>query len=181
MADKVKISDSTSTTSSVIAASLTAVKTAMDKANSAATAASNAQTTATNAYNLANSKQNALGFTPVQQGGGANQGTNKIYLGWDGGALRCQVDSTDLGQIITTNAGKTSVSWADGAWSASVTPNCGAQGNIGQGSSSKPITLPAGGQWAYYSNLAVGVAAGGTTIAYANRDDIGNVIYIRIS
>lgn len=46
MANLVKISDSTSTTSSVVAASSTAVKAAMDKANSAATAASNAQTTA---------------------------------------------------------------------------------------------------------------------------------------
>jgi hypothetical protein len=27
-----------------------------------------------------NAKQNALGFTPVQQGGGANQGANKVYL-----------------------------------------------------------------------------------------------------
>jgi hypothetical protein len=43
------------------------------------------------------SKQNNLGFSPVQQGGGAGQGSNKIYLGWDGGALKLQVDSTDLG------------------------------------------------------------------------------------
>lgn len=41
-------------------------------------------------------KQNLLGFTPVQQGGGINQGTNKIYLGWNG-ALFCTVDSTNIG------------------------------------------------------------------------------------
>ncbi|MDT7952827.1 MAG: hypothetical protein RQ966_15090 [Acetobacteraceae bacterium] len=41
----------------------------------------------------------ALGFTPVQQGGGASQGTNKVYLGWDGAALRAQVDATDLGRL----------------------------------------------------------------------------------
>ncbi|WP_028449699.1 tail fiber domain-containing protein [Chitinibacter tainanensis] len=41
--------------------------------------------------------QPALGFTPVQQGGGAGQNANKIYLGWSGSALKAQVDSSDLG------------------------------------------------------------------------------------
>jgi hypothetical protein len=41
-------------------------------------------------------------FTPVQQGGGAGQGTNKIYIGWDStGKLKAQVDTTDLGVIWT--------------------------------------------------------------------------------
>lgn len=44
-----------------------------------------------------------LTFTPVQQGGGAGQGTNKIYLGWDGSRLRLQVDSTDIGEIPSYN------------------------------------------------------------------------------
>lgn len=42
-------------------------------------------------------------FTPVQQGGGANQGNNKVYLGWDGARPRIQVDSTDLGGLVTYN------------------------------------------------------------------------------
>lgn len=41
----------------------------------------------------------ALAFTPVQQGGGAAQGANKMFLGWDGGQPRLQVDGIDLGQI----------------------------------------------------------------------------------
>lgn len=38
-------------------------------------------------------------FTAVQQGGGASQGTNKLYIGWDAAfaALRLQVDGTDYG------------------------------------------------------------------------------------
>jgi len=44
--------------------------------------------------------QTALGFTPVQQGGGAGQNVNKIYLGWDGGGLKLQVDATDLGRLV---------------------------------------------------------------------------------
>lgn len=42
-------------------------------------------------------KQNNLGFTPVQQGGGANQLGNKIYIGHSSGGPRLQVDSTDFG------------------------------------------------------------------------------------
>ncbi|TXM68206.1 hypothetical protein [Methylobacterium sp. WL120] len=42
-----------------------------------------------------------LGFTPVQQGGGNGQGVNKIYLGWDGGSLKVQVDGADQGKIWT--------------------------------------------------------------------------------
>lgn len=43
-------------------------------------------------------KQASLGFTPVQQGGGTSQTTNKLYIGWSAGnALRLQVDSTDFG------------------------------------------------------------------------------------
>ena len=43
----------------------------------------------------------ALGFTPVQQGGGAGQTSNKIYLGWSEPNLRVQVDASDLGSILT--------------------------------------------------------------------------------
>jgi len=35
-------------------------------------------------------------FTPVQQGGGAGQLGNKVYIGWGGSDLRLQVDSTDF-------------------------------------------------------------------------------------
>ncbi len=49
-------------------------------------------------FNPAN-YQPLLGFTPVQQGGGAAQATNKIYIGWDGGGLRAQVDGSDLGRF----------------------------------------------------------------------------------
>ena len=51
-----------------------------------------------------NTKQNALGFTPVQQGGGAYQYGSKVYIGWDGGGLRGQVDATDLGRFIFEGA-----------------------------------------------------------------------------
>lgn len=44
--------------------------------------------------------QAALGFTPVQQGGGAGQGTNKVYIGWGAGSrLLVQVDAVDFNDI----------------------------------------------------------------------------------
>jgi len=51
-----------------------------------------------------NTKQGALGFWPVQQGGGAYQAGSKIYIGWDGGGLRAQVDGTDLGRFYMGGA-----------------------------------------------------------------------------
>lgn len=46
-----------------------------------------------------------LAFTPVQQGGGAGQGANKVYIGWDGanGLPRIQIDNSDQGNLATTN------------------------------------------------------------------------------
>jgi hypothetical protein len=49
----------------------------------------------------ANTRQANLGFTPVRQSGGAYQQGNIVYLGWDGAALRAQVDSSDLERIVT--------------------------------------------------------------------------------
>jgi len=45
--------------------------------------------------------QPRLGYTPVEQGGGANMSANKVRLGYNGaGSLRLQVDSSDFGDMI---------------------------------------------------------------------------------
>lgn len=80
----VKLTNSVNLTDSTTAASATAVKTA---------------------YDLASTKQPNLGFTPVQQGGGAGQEGQKIYIGWSPSGLKAQADVLDLGNIVTTNAG----------------------------------------------------------------------------
>lgn len=49
----------------------------------------------------------ALGFTPVQQGGGTGQDNSKIYIGGSPEGLRVQMGATDLGNIVTTGAGVT--------------------------------------------------------------------------
>lgn len=51
-----------------------------------------------------NGKQASLGFTPVQQGGGAYQLTNAVKIGWGTDSrLRVTVDATDLGYFWTSN------------------------------------------------------------------------------
>jgi len=48
-----------------------------------------------------NSKQNALGYTPVREGGGVGQNNNRVYVGWatDSSGLKVTVDDTDLGLL----------------------------------------------------------------------------------
>ncbi|MFJ7438225.1 hypothetical protein ACIQW5_11265 [Methylorubrum thiocyanatum] len=57
------------------------------------------------AYAWAATRQANLGFTPVEQGGGAYMGSNKIRIGWDGpaNAARLQVDNLELERILTRN------------------------------------------------------------------------------
>ena len=46
-----------------------------------------------------------IGFTPVQQGGGTGQGTNKVYIGWgSSNQLRLTIDTTDFGINWPINA-----------------------------------------------------------------------------
>ncbi|WP_343611109.1 tail fiber domain-containing protein [Novosphingobium sp.] len=49
-----------------------------------------------------------LGYTPVRQGGGTGQLANTVFIGWgNNGRLKAQVDSTDMGNLVTDDtAGK---------------------------------------------------------------------------
>ncbi len=77
----------------------------------------------TNAGNLTGTVPvGVLPFTPVQQGGGTNQGTNKLYVGWTTSAskLQLQVDSTDYGSTwpISISGNATTASFASSATNA---------------------------------------------------------------
>lgn len=55
---------------------------------------------------LINNKQDALGFTPVQQGTGIGQLANVVKMGWDAlSRLRVTVDATDLGYFWLSGQG----------------------------------------------------------------------------
>ncbi|KIY16897.1 phage tail protein [Pseudomonas amygdali] len=113
--------------------------------------------------------QNRLGFTPVQQGGGANQATNQLRLGWatNGAGVRAQVDATDLGLL-----------WGEQNFYRPDNNNF-----LAVSVTATEVRLPAGGTWCYslmhyYSGGAgvigrSGQAAGGTVISFSG----GSTIY----
>lgn len=55
--------------------------------------------------------QATLGFPPVQQGGGAGMGTNKLFIGWGPNGAMFQVDNTSFGNTwpISINGNANSV------------------------------------------------------------------------
>ena len=65
---------------------------------------STASSTYLTSATAASTYQLALGFNPIQQGGGTSQLANKIYIGWSASSqLRAQVDSTDFGTTWPIN------------------------------------------------------------------------------
>jgi len=91
---------STAVSPSTYKASLAQIKTSLGLASVASTGN----------YNDLSNKPSippALGFTPVQQGGGVNQFGNKLYLGWSGNNLLLQVDATNFGSTWPINIGGT--------------------------------------------------------------------------
>lgn len=66
--------------------------------------------------------QAALGFTPVQQNGGAGQLTNKLYIGWLGSNLGLQVDTTNYGSSWPISITGSAASATNASTLAGVTP-----------------------------------------------------------
>ena len=107
--------------------------------------------------------QAALGFTPVQQGGGAGQGTSKVYLGWLGSALGLQVDSTNFGAI----------------WPIGVTGNAATATNA---TNAGTATNLSGGSLTTGTNtVSVGAAAGSNTQFMGNASYAAMVSFHRAS
>lgn len=171
----VKLVDSVSSASTTLVPTAKNVKQAYDAAYAAQSMSKEAQITAQNARNAVGNKQDALGFAPVQQGGGHGQGANKIKIGWaaDGVGLKATVDATDLGYLITTGGGKMVV---DNAYVAQVTPNV-----VALTANQLPDD---GGRWAYFASVEAksggdvfqefvcGVKNGGSRLK-----DYGNAVY----
>ena len=130
-----KISDAIDSTDSTVASSSKAVKSAYDRGSEGISKATVAQNSANNALAVANTKQPNLGFTPIQQGGGMGQGTNKVYIGWatDASGLKAQADSTNLGNIVTTAGGTIKAPQAAFADRADVANNADKLGISGWG------------------------------------------------
>lgn len=92
-------------------------------------------------------KQPNLGFTPVQQGGGAHQLTNKVKIGWGTDSrLRVTVDATDLGYFWTSsNLNPSSYfPFAGGAFTGMVY-TASINGVMGSGDGSSSLEVRSGG------------------------------------
>ena len=71
-----------------------------------------------------NAKQNALGYTPVQQGGGVGQLSNTVKIGWNGTRLKATVDASDMGNFVFDGQlSSASVNYANSAGSATNATN----------------------------------------------------------
>ncbi|MDT8872291.1 hypothetical protein RAA17_16585 [Komagataeibacter rhaeticus] len=127
-------------------------------------------------------------FTPIQQGGGTDQGSNRVYLGWEiindlsTGRLRYQIDTDDIGALanysdvtalqdkigdLTTAWGYTlsSSSIAVPAWATSMEIEAVGSGGGGggcQGSSAAETVSGGGGASGGYMKAIYPVAGGDT-------------------
>ncbi|WP_281798898.1 glycine-rich domain-containing protein [Komagataeibacter rhaeticus] len=127
-------------------------------------------------------------FTPIQQGGGTDQGSNKVYLGWEiindlsTGRLRYQIDTDDIGALanysdvtalqdkigdLTTAWGYTlsSSSIVVPAWATSMEIEAVGSGGGGggcQGSSAAETVSGGGGASGGYMKAIYPVAGGDT-------------------
>ncbi len=112
--------------------------------------------------------QPALNFSPVEQGSGAHQQSNKVRIGWSslGHGLRYQVDSSDLGLL----------------WSETNFYRPDSNNFFPIAVASASVQFPAGGTWCY-SVMAYyldgrgvggrsGIAAGGTVLSFGNAGSI---------
>jgi len=91
------------TTSAIPSASTTTagVVQLVDSINSTSTTTSATPNSVKTAYDLAASRQIALGYTPVQQGTGIGQLGNTIKIGWSStNVLKATVDITDIGYFV---------------------------------------------------------------------------------
>lgn len=164
MANKVKISDAIDSTSSVIAASLKAVKQAYDKAvsaqntansanstaNSAKTAASNAQSTANTANNTANTANSTANSAASAANSAQNTANNAQNLA--------------NSALATAQAAQNSANYAGAICSGVVIYN-----------NQRTITLPGYGTWSWLYVMSgggpsSGTSPGGTQIYNGNND-----------
>ncbi len=84
----------------------------------------------------------ALGFVPVQQGGGTGQGTNKIYIGWlTSSQLGLQIDTTNYSFNWPINITGNAATATTATTATSATSATNASNVPWSGVSSKPTTV----------------------------------------
>ena len=110
--------------------------------------------------------QTALGFAPIQQGGGTNQFSNKMYIGWSASSqLRVQVDTTDFGVTWPINiSGTAAAPSTANVLSATAGASAGAVGTYGFLRRATPTVAN------------VGAVAAGSALEWATASGAGNQV-----
>ena len=106
----------------------------------------------------------ALGYTPIQQGGGTGQGTNKLYIGWSGSQLLLQIDSSNFGASWPINVSGSSASCSGNASTATTASTANAL-NTGNG-----YQINALGVGTAHSGVAGEIRATNNVTAYYSSD-----------
>jgi hypothetical protein len=102
--------------------------------------------------------QTALGFTPVQQGGGTSQLSNKLYIGWSSGSqLRLQIDTTDFGATWPINISGTAA--APSTANVLAATAAASVGDVGTYAFLRIVTL---------TNASAGTTHAGSGLRYSN-------------
>lgn len=109
--------------------------------------------------------QASLEFTPVQQGGGTGQGTNKVYIGWATSTLNLQVDTTNYANVwpisITGAAASATNITAGAAGSIPYQTAAATTSMLSIGTAGQVCVVNAGAtapSWVAQSTLSVGTA-----------------------
>lgn len=115
-------------------------------------------------YSSFANKQNALGYTPVRQGGGISQAPNQVNIGWDGSRLRATIDAwLDLGQLLVTGdaASPSDVTAALQNYARKASTNNPSGAGIGGAAGWGTTDIGSVNIYGYRDNTYFGVVAGG--------------------
>jgi len=109
-----------------------------------------------------------LGFTPVQQSGGANQLTNKIYIGWGpSSTLLLQVDATDFGAVWPiTPAALSTASGSAPSYAARAWVNFNGTGTVAIRASGNVSSITDNGTGDYTVNFATAMPDANYSVAF---------------
>jgi hypothetical protein len=118
-----------------------------------------------------------LGFTPVQQSGGANQLTNKLYIGWGpSSTLLLQVDATDFGAVWPiTPAALSTASGSAPSYAARAWVNFNGVGTVAIRASGNVSSITDNGVGDYTVNFSTALPNANYAVAGASQTVTGNV------
>ncbi len=119
--------------------------------NTAVTGTLSASSFSGNGAGLTSLTYSQLSFTPVQQGGGIGQSTNKVYVGWSSSGLKVTIDATDLGRVMIDSASNIISDWN------SISETSSGCVSLSLGASNRPASIPDSYYKVFFGEYGAGV------------------------